>query len=470
MVAIERMVNMKTKFFILIFLIFFSVFSGFSVSYASETEGVLVHQTEGITIPYMVESGSTIKFEWSASRTYAVYQPYVNGNLVTYTLGEQKREILTYKPSSTINQITITSIGDKTAKNFLYEVWVDDVSIWTASKGYVPPPEPDETPPDNVTGMTYTSTDTSITVSWTNPLDADLAHHEIYFDDSLIKSDVSKDETSYTFSNLLPDTSHLIKIVSYDSWGNKSNGASISASTLADMSKIPPANVTNLIETHTDKTVTLKWTNPSDSDLAGFKIYRNGSLIATKGVVTSFVDSDLVSDTSYSYKVVSYDVHGNDSAGSLINVKTNSDKDLIPPDAPTGLKLSSMNSGIYVSWDKNKELDLDGYNVFVNGVKYNTNLLRGTTLVIEGLENEKEYQIQVTAVDTSQNESEKSYEKTVAPSSHAMPSKMKMSYSLADVANGISSWFDSLWLVLAFAIGIPLSFYVASRVKLLFLS
>jgi chitodextrinase len=461
---------MKLKIFIPVLLIFFSLFTGFSTSYAYEETGKLIARNGNIVIPHAVKAGSIIKFEYSSKASYPTTQPYINGVRVNYNSSDYKREILSYTPSVDLDKIEFSVTGDGSLQNTLYEVWVNDVSIWTASKGYTPPPEPDETPPDNVTAMTYTSTDTSITVSWTNPSDRDLAGHEIYFDDSLVKSDVSKDVTSYTFSNLLPETSHLIKLVSYDSWGNKSSGASISASTLADMSKVPPANVTGLTETHTDKTVTLKWTNPSDSDLAGFKIYRDGSLIATKGVITSFVDTDLVADTSYSYKVVSYDVDGNESAGSLINVKTNSDKDLIPPDAPTGLKLTSMNGGIYVSWDKNKELDLDGYNVFVNGVKYNTNLVHGTTLLVEGLENEKEYQIQVTAVDTSENESEKSSVKTVAPDSHAMPSKMQMSYSLGDVANGISSWFDSLWLVLAFAIGIPLSFYVASRVKLLFLS
>lgn len=45
---------------------------------------------------------------------------------------------------------------------------------------------------------------------------------------------------------------------------------------------------------------------------------------------------------------------------------------------------------------------------------------------------------------------------------------VSLNYELADVATGVGSWFSSYWLILAFAVAIPLSFYVAQRVKGLF--
>ncbi|HER2159113.1 TPA: hypothetical protein VJS58_001686 [Streptococcus pyogenes] len=42
-------------------------------------------------------------------------------------------------------------------------------------------------------------------------------------------------------------------------------------------------------------------------------------------------------------------------------------------------------------------------------------------------------------------------------------------YDLIDVAKGVENWFSSFWLIIAFAIAIPLSFYIASRIKLMFL-
>jgi hypothetical protein len=43
-----------------------------------------------------------------------------------------------------------------------------------------------------------------------------------------------------------------------------------------------------------------------------------------------------------------------------------------------------------------------------------------------------------------------------------------LTYSLADVATAVSNWFGSFWLILAFAIAIPLAFSIGRRVKGLF--
>ncbi|MCY7487910.1 hypothetical protein [Paenibacillus alvei] len=45
---------------------------------------------------------------------------------------------------------------------------------------------------------------------------------------------------------------------------------------------------------------------------------------------------------------------------------------------------------------------------------------------------------------------------------------VSLTYNLADVATAVANWFSSFWLILAFAVAIPLAFYVANRVKGLF--
>ena len=45
---------------------------------------------------------------------------------------------------------------------------------------------------------------------------------------------------------------------------------------------------------------------------------------------------------------------------------------------------------------------------------------------------------------------------------------INLTYNLADVANSVSNWVDSFWLIIAFAVSIPLAFYIANRVKSLF--
>ncbi|MND45552.1 hypothetical protein D3C76_316250 [compost metagenome] len=45
---------------------------------------------------------------------------------------------------------------------------------------------------------------------------------------------------------------------------------------------------------------------------------------------------------------------------------------------------------------------------------------------------------------------------------------VNLEYNLGDVATSVSNWFGSFWLILAFAVAIPLAFFVAHRVKGLF--
>lgn len=43
-----------------------------------------------------------------------------------------------------------------------------------------------------------------------------------------------------------------------------------------------------------------------------------------------------------------------------------------------------------------------------------------------------------------------------------------LTYDLADVATSVSNWFSAYWLIIAFAVAIPLAFLIAHRVKGLF--
>lgn len=45
---------------------------------------------------------------------------------------------------------------------------------------------------------------------------------------------------------------------------------------------------------------------------------------------------------------------------------------------------------------------------------------------------------------------------------------ISLQYNLADVATAVSNWFSAYWLIIAFAVAIPLAFLIAGRVKGLF--
>lgn len=47
---------------------------------------------------------------------------------------------------------------------------------------------------------------------------------------------------------------------------------------------------------------------------------------------------------------------------------------------------------------------------------------------------------------------------------------VSLTYTLADVATAVSNWFGSFWLIIAFAVAIPLAFLIANRIKNLFIA
>lgn len=47
---------------------------------------------------------------------------------------------------------------------------------------------------------------------------------------------------------------------------------------------------------------------------------------------------------------------------------------------------------------------------------------------------------------------------------------INLTYDLADVATSVTNWFSSMWLIVAFAVAIPLAFLIANRIKSLFIA
>lgn len=79
----------------------------------------------------------------------------------------------------------------------------------------------------------------------------------------------------------------------------------------------PPSAPTNLTaRADSSSTIFLSWNASTDNvRVAGYRIYRNGSLIATT-TSTSYTNSNLSPLTSYTYAVSAYDAAGNESARS----------------------------------------------------------------------------------------------------------------------------------------------------------
>lgn len=325
---------------------------------------------------------------------------------------------------------------------------------------------PDTVPPSTVGSLLGSGTDGMVELSWTNPTDTDFSYVKIMRDGVLLADNVT--DNFYIDTDVVNETSYSYTLISYDLSGNESIGRSITVTpTQGDLTA--PSEITGLTENVASDSVTFDFVLPTDPDFDRVILYKDGVEYDTTTGTTLSV-TGLTESTSYSFKFTTVDIYGNESAGVIRSVSTLETVDLDAPSAPTGLTHIVGNGGITLDWNNNQEADLDGYNVYVDGVKVNATPLRNSYYTLNGLTNSSDYLIAVTAVDKSGNESTNSNIITATPSAEAMPLLTMAGYDLGDVADGVGSWFGALWLIIAFSVAIPLAFYISNRIKLLFLS
>jgi hypothetical protein len=83
--------------------------------------------------------------------------------------------------------------------------------------------------------------------------------------------------------------------------------------TFAPMDRFPPAVPAGLVVIAGTKTMELSWDSVADSDLAGYRVYRNGAKIADGLATNSYSDKDVSAGATYSYRVSAVDQAGNES-------------------------------------------------------------------------------------------------------------------------------------------------------------
>jgi hypothetical protein len=128
--------------------------------------------------------------------------------------------------------------------------------------------------------------------------------------------------------------SHTLTAVATDTTGHTTTSSSV-AVTVSNSSggdttapSVPTSLVQDTTIPVTATSIDMKWNASTDnsggSGLAGYKLYRNGTLIATLGsTTTSYMDYGLAANTSYIYTVAAFDNSGNNSAATTgVTVKT----------------------------------------------------------------------------------------------------------------------------------------------------
>jgi chitodextrinase len=139
----------------------------------------------------------------------------------------------------------------------------------------------------------------------------------------------------------------------------------------------PPTVPTGLTATPVVSGVSLSWTaSTDDQGVAGYRIYRNGSLVVTSQA-TSYLDSGLSPQTTYTYSVSAYDAAGNVSAlSSSVSATTPAAP---PPSAPVAAYSFSEGTGTTAG-------DASGYGNTgtVSNTTWTTSGKYGSALVFNG--------------------------------------------------------------------------------------
>lgn len=141
--------------------------------------------------------------------------------------------------------------------------------------------------------------------------------------------------------------------------------------------------------------------------------------------------------------VRSFVIRGNSNSPYLHELDFSKVKDTTPPNKPIGVSATAGFDQVNLSWDKNKDTDIFGYNVYVDGVKENKVAIKVNDYSIYLNDYKRTYSLYITAIDTSGNESVPSNTVTstpIEPPDTTPPARPYGLKATADVGQVILKW------------------------------
>ncbi len=254
----------------------------------------------------------------------------------------------------------------------------------------------DQFPPAVPTGLTVTALEGSLAVRWNAVGDNDLKDYRVYRDGTLVAT-VLKGTTTTTLTGLVNDQTYSITVSARDTVDNESRQSAAVLGTPRDMT--PPPVPTGLVAVPGDATAALSWHAASDTDRTAVRVLRDGAQVTSlPAATTSWTDTGLVNDRTYSYALVAVDARGNPSQASSPPV-TATPTDLTAPAVPTGLRAVAGDASAALTWDPGVDPDLASVRVLQDGAVV-AELPAGTTSwTATGLVIGRPYGFSLVAVD-----------------------------------------------------------------------
>ncbi|MFN0222104.1 fibronectin type III domain-containing protein [Paenibacillus sp. KR2-11] len=167
-----------------------------------------------------------------------------------------------------------------------------------------------------------------------------------------------------------------------------------------------PGSLTSLAKTTT--TVNLAWTAATDNvGVTGYKVYRNGTLIASPGNVLTYQATGLTQSTAYTFTVRAVDAKGNEGPAATLSVTTSAPAgDTTAPSVPGQPTLvSKTHNSVTISWTASTDPagGTGVSNYIIEGGVSSVTVGTGTQTTISGLSPDTPYNLTVKARDVAGN-------------------------------------------------------------------
>lgn len=309
---------------------------------------------------------TTVLISWSSAANATTYDLWFDGNVVNE---DGISHTFTELTPGTSHTYKIRSVGAENNSEY------SDAQSISTNEIIVP------VVPNIPSGIVKSTTETSVTVSWSEDLNA--TSYTLNFDDV----EYPTNSTTYTINDLLPSTNHTFKVSATNGVGSSAYSQLTSVKTDDHIPLIPDIP-TNISATSTEFTITLSWT-PSN-EATSYIVSLNGEETTTSETQKTF--TGLISNSDYTYKIKASNITGSSDYSTLKTIKTKLEK----PSVPTGVVLTATSRNITIKW--NAVINAESYEVIVDSSTISTT---NTTYIVTELQPNTQHTFQVRAKNIS---------------------------------------------------------------------
>jgi chitodextrinase len=260
---------------------------------------------------------------------------------------------------------------------------------------------PETTIPNPPTLTASGTTSTSTLLSWSGAFDnVAVTTYDVYQGAVLIGTTSG---TTFTVTGLTPGTSYTFTVRAKDADGNVSVPSNAVTITTNGADITPPTPPTLSASGTTSTTTNLSWTGATDNiAVTGYNVYKDGLLIGSTTLATTFNVTGLTPSTTYAFTVKAKDAAGNLSISSnTVNVTTNA-PDTTPPTPPTLSASGTTSTTTNLSWSgATDNVAVTAYDVYRGATLIGS--VGTTTFGVTGLTPLTTYSFTVRAKDAAGN-------------------------------------------------------------------